>query len=105
MGKITLWLALAGLVWLGWTLWRLGQRRAESRRTAPPRHNQAPNEAPQHHPSAGADTPPPEPMLRCGHCGLYLPAADAVADKAGQSYCSTAHRDAAERAAGTADRR
>jgi len=105
MGKITLWLALAGLVWLGWTLWRLGQRRAESRRAASSGQTRASHESAQHPSSASADTPPPEPMLRCGHCGLYLPAADAVVDKAGQSYCSTTHRDAAERAAGTAGRR
>ncbi|MBM3406083.1 MAG: hypothetical protein FJY25_01945 [Betaproteobacteria bacterium] len=105
MGKITLWLALAGLVWLGWTLWRLGQRRADSRRAEASSQHKASHESPHHTPSAGADPPAPEPMLRCAHCGLYLPAADTVVDKAGQSYCGTAHRDAAERAAGTTGRR
>lgn len=104
MGKITLWLALAGLVWVGWTLWRLGQRRAESRRTSPTGQHAASAKAPPEPLPEAADPPPPEPMLRCGHCGLYLPAADTVVDKAGHSYCSAAHREAAERASGPAGR-
>lgn len=38
----------------------------------------------------------PEAMLRCAHCGLHLPAADAVAGPRGTSYCSVAHRQAAQ---------
>lgn len=34
---------------------------------------------------------PPQAMLRCAHCGLHLPAADAVADGA-LAYCSDTHR-------------
>ncbi|WP_088282377.1 PP0621 family protein [Ideonella sp. A 288] len=33
----------------------------------------------------------PQAMTRCAHCGLHLPAADAVVDGA-QQYCSDAHR-------------
>lgn len=33
----------------------------------------------------------PQAMLRCAHCGLHLPSADAVSD--GQrAYCSDSHR-------------
>jgi hypothetical protein len=57
---LTRLLILAGLVWLGWTLWKQwsGQRR-------PPvgRH--------RHDPQAGAERF--EPMSRCPQCGTYLP--------------------------------
>jgi uncharacterized protein len=38
----------------------------------------------------------PETMVSCAHCGVHLPAGDAVllGDRA---YCSTAHRDAGPR--------
>lgn len=74
MGRLLIWLLLAGLVW--W-LWRSRQRL----------------------PSAPSRTPKPDApphaltMLRCVHCGMHLPAADTVADTAGRPYCSTAHRD------------
>jgi uncharacterized protein len=35
--------------------------------------------------------PPPADMVSCAHCGLHVPAQDAVAGKQG-SYCSAAHR-------------
>jgi uncharacterized protein len=40
--------------------------------------------------------PPATPltMLRCAHCGLHMPQADAVLDDARRSYCSPAHRSA-----------
>lgn len=37
------------------------------------------------------------PMVACVHCGLHLPAADAVVDAAGRPYCSDAHRLAGPR--------
>jgi uncharacterized protein len=33
-------------------------------------------------------------MVRCAHCGLHLPATDALAGPDGAVYCSTAHRQA-----------
>jgi uncharacterized protein len=33
----------------------------------------------------------PQEMVRCAHCGLHLPAADAVADGA-LAYCTDEHR-------------
>jgi uncharacterized protein len=54
--------------------------------------------------SADASAPPAPPatraqpaqtiMVRCVHCGLHLPQADAVTDDAARSYCSAAHRSA-----------
>jgi len=100
MGKFTVWIVLAGLAWLGWTLWRLGRRRAESSESRQPSAsgsarpgdsgaNQATGEP--------ASEPAPEPILRCAHCGLYLPSRDTVAGERGAHYCSTAHRDLVER--------
>ena len=34
---------------------------------------------------------PPQAMVRCAHCGVHLPAGDALAD-GDQRYCSAAHR-------------
>ena len=42
-------------------------------------------------PRRGRRLPPPQQMVRCAHCGVHLPAADALAE--GQlHYCSPAHR-------------
>lgn len=35
----------------------------------------------------------PQPMVACTHCGLHLPAADALIDTRQQPYCCEAHRD------------
>lgn len=46
-----------------------------------------------------ADAPGPrrgagsEAMVTCAHCGVHLPASEALADR-GLHYCSAAHRDA-----------
>lgn len=39
------------------------------------------------------EAPPPavEPMLQCAHCGIHLPASEALAGKDGQAYCSAEH--------------
>jgi len=42
-------------------------------------------------------TPPqgrPADMLSCAHCGVHLPASDALLDPAQRAYCSEAHRTA-----------
>lgn len=62
-------------------IWR-NNRREQLRAATPP---------PQRSPRVAG----PEAMVRCAHCGLHLPAADAVAGRDG-SYCSVAHRQAAE---------
>lgn len=40
--------------------------------------------------------PEPEQMVSCAHCGVYLPAAEALVD-ADQYFCCLAHRQAAGR--------
>jgi uncharacterized protein len=40
-----------------------------------------------------AETPPSESMIACAHCGMHLPASEAL--RLGErAYCSAAHRDA-----------
>ncbi len=49
--------------------------------------------------SAGAArTPAPQAMVECAHCGLHLPAADAVLEGS-RVYCSEAHRQLGARRA------
>jgi uncharacterized protein len=38
-------------------------------------------------------SPPLEGMVACAHCGVHLPASEALLTH-GRSYCSAAHRDA-----------
>ncbi|OGT01148.1 MAG: hypothetical protein A3K04_07225 [Gallionellales bacterium RBG_16_56_9] len=33
-----------------------------------------------------------ESMLQCAHCGIHIPASEAVRDPAGAVFCSDAHR-------------
>ena len=73
------YLLVIALVWVAFLLWRHG-RRMQLRSKMPPTAR-----APKL----------PEAMERCAHCGLHFPAADAVQGRHG-SYCSDAHRKAAE---------
>lgn len=35
---------------------------------------------------------PPQPMVRCTHCGVLLPAKDSVVNAQQQPFCSEAHK-------------
>lgn len=50
-------------------------------------------------PGPGPSSAPPRPtaMVPCAHCGVHLPASDAVVNETGQPYCSEAHRRAGPR--------
>jgi len=63
-------------------LWRKNRREEMQERATPPK-----KAAP---PAVGA----PQAMVRCAHCGLHLPATDALPGPGGV-YCSAAHRRAA----------
>jgi uncharacterized protein len=76
-------LVLAVIVVAIW-LWRKARREELHSRTPPPPP-----------PPAPGTIAPPQAMLRCAHCGLHLPAADAVRGPDGAAYCSAAHRQAA----------
>ena len=79
MGKLALWLVLGVAAWLAWQAWRRAQR-ASIRHEAEPAAPVAPADA-------------PEAMVRCAHCGLHLPAGEALRDGP-FAYCGVAHRDA-----------
>ncbi len=72
------------VVAVGIWLWRKGRREEMRERAAPPKRPSAP--------AVG----PPQAMARCAHCGLHLPATDALPGPGGLVYCSAAHRRAAE---------
>ena len=74
-------LLLLGLVLA--LMWWFGKGRRRDEREVPP-----PPAAP---PAGAAGTPPPQAMVRCTHCGLHLPQADALAGPDGLPYCSQAH--------------
>lgn len=62
------------------------------RARAQPRHPTAPRPTPN-----PSKTGAPQDMVACAHCGLLLPADDAISS-AQHHYCSAAHRDAAQSA-------
>ena len=82
------YLLVLAVLWVAIWLWRKN-RREEMRET---RREQAARTA-----RPGAAPATPKAMLRCAHCGLHLPAADAIGGTSGAAYCSAAHRQAAER--------
>ena len=70
------------VVMVGFWIWRQGRREDIRRRS-----RMAPRPGPP--PAVG----PPQAMVRCAHCGLHLPATDALPGPGGV-YCSPAHRHA-----------
>lgn len=67
--KYLLWLGLIAVVWWLW-----------SKRQAAGKVRPAPKA-----------TPEAEPMVRCAHCGVYLPASDSLAEGS-DFYCCAAHK-------------
>lgn len=81
MFKFLLVIAVVVLGYLWWRHQRLQQhnvQRAAHKPTSPQ-----------------AQVPGPTPMIRCRHCGVHIPAADAVRGALGP-YCSDEHRRLAE---------
>ncbi len=77
MAKILILLAVVfGVLWL-----LKGRRRGEGASTK----------------ARPVETPKPQSMLACAHCGVHLPQNDVVADAAGRPFCSDAHRLAGPR--------
>ena len=68
--KYLLWLLVIGVIWWVWSKRQGAERRPVSNPTS---------------------TPEAERMVRCAHCGVYLPESDGLA-AGGQVYCSEAHR-------------
>lgn len=97
MGKFVFWVGVAALIWLGFRLYQVLRRKAEQQRASPPGTT---GEGKDGRAERQTRSPPPEasdaplPMIRCRHCGLYLPGNEAV--RSGDApYCSIEHRDAA----------
>jgi uncharacterized protein len=70
--KFVLWLVLGVLV-VAWLL--------RGKKSLPPRAGRPAR------PDANS-----EPMLQCAHCGIHIPASEAVLDAASTPFCSDAHR-------------
>lgn len=81
------YLLVFAVLWIAIWLWRKNRR--EEMRDAQ-RERAAKAQQPPGAPAVGA----PKAMVRCAHCGLHLPATDALAGPDGAVYCSTAHRQA-----------
>jgi len=73
------YLLVFAVVFVAIWIWRKNRR--EEMRSRPP-------------PPAPRAVEAPQAMLRCAHCGLHLPAADAISGPDGAVYCSAAHRQA-----------
>lgn len=90
MNRIVFWLALLGLAFLVWRFVQLAQRKQRRWRDRQARSPGADDPAA---PPPQARIAPGETMLRCAHCGVYLPESEALT-RAGRSFCSAEHRDA-----------
>ncbi len=97
MGKLLSWVALIALVWLAFRLIAISQRRRQ-RAQADPGPADAAAAGSRKAPAAGVSG---ELIVPCTHCGVFLPASDALREE-DRAYCSRAHRDAdRERERGT----
>ena len=85
--RLVVWVFLVAFAW--WAL----RHREQPRRRAMPRGAAAGATG-----SAGTTLASPEAMLDCAHCGVHLPASEAVRDTGGRPYCCPEHREAGPRA-------
>lgn len=75
-------LVVVVVVVMAW--WLLGRRRPETPADPAARTRRAPPGSPVE-------------MTACVHCGLHLPASEALRDEHGRPYCGEAHRRAGPR--------
>ncbi len=71
------YLLVALVVMIAIGIWRNNRRKADDAPPPPPRRSKQRQV---------------EQMVTCAHCGLHLPASDAVASKEQLHYCSKEHR-------------
>lgn len=69
-----------------------------SRRNGPPAESSRESDASPRAKDRQREVVPPQTMLVCAHCGLHLPAAEAVLDADKNPFCTEAHRLAGPRA-------
>jgi uncharacterized protein len=78
--KFGIWIVIGVIAWL----WFNGTRKQQLRERA-----RANDQAAARAASSGMAV---ERMVACAHCGLHVPASDAVVTAAGTGFCSEAHR-------------
>lgn len=91
MGKLLSWVLL---IVLGWAIWKvivITQRKQQARQAGRGRPGGGAGDP--HEPRAVEQG---ELMVRCAHCGIYLPQSESVAGGE-HRYCSAAHRAAGPR--------
>jgi uncharacterized protein len=86
MSRLLGWLLLALAAW-----WLIKRLRGDAGTGADDGSGASPGRR------ATGKTAAPQAMLRCAHCGVHLPQADALLDDAQRSYCSATHRGAGPR--------
>ena len=77
--KFGIWIFIGVVAWLWFNDTRKQQRRAREKARADTAGA----------PSSGTAI---ERMVACAHCGLHVPASDAIVTGIGASFCSEAHR-------------
>lgn len=94
MNRIVFWLAIVGFGFLLWRAVQLAQRKQQRRRDQREAESQRRGNAAEQSSASGSPEQlgAGEPMLKCAHCGIYLPASEAL-ERRGLSYCSPEHRD------------
>ena len=101
MNKIFFWLAIFGLAMIVWKFAQIAKRKnahrgnsshANSNRANSNRANSAEPAQDRARPAAAGQLPPSEAMLRCAHCGVYMPQSDAY-QRGELTFCSVEHRD------------
>ena len=88
MGKLLSWVALIALGYLAFRLVAISQRRSEASRQAGQAQRAGSGAG-----GGGAAKAGGEMMVQCSHCGVFLPASDALIEGE-RAYCDRAHRDA-----------
>jgi uncharacterized protein len=85
--RLLLLFAALAAVW-----WVLRPRpKAPPRAAPPPAPSTAGGRSGTSNPTAALEL---EAMVDCAHCGLHLPASEALRDEAARAYCSPEHRRA-----------
>lgn len=111
MNRIVFWLAVIGLGYLVWRFVKIVERKQQARRGRDDDESQGNRAGGDAGGGAGGSAGSRsggrtarqggaperlargEPMVRCAHCGIYLPGSEAL-ERAGQVYCSAEHREA-----------
>lgn len=78
MGKILFWAVVLATGWGVWSFMRLSQRRREQT-------------------GAHRSGSEPERIVACTHCGVHLPASEALPGAGDTWYCCAEHRNAGRR--------